>query len=173
MLRQNCPSQETLMGFLSMPAEMRRWERLKVRAHLVRCNPCQEKKARIQATFDSYFQPEPEVASSLLRVYSRLQRDETLILKGWKLNDFRSQRPSAVKVMARSWGFPAGIAVALGLSVVFFSPAFRQNVQEAPVEYASAGMPRMPIRVREKNSVKVRYVQPELLHSVEFETGSP
>ncbi len=161
------------MGFLSMPAEMGRWERLKVRTHLVRCLPCQEKKAHIKATFDSYFQPEPEVASSLLRVYSRLQRDETLILKGWKLNDFRSQRPSPARLFARSWGFPAGIAAALGLSVIAFSPAFQATQQEAPVEYASAAMPRLPIRVRDKHSVKVRYVQPELLHSVEFETGSP
>lgn len=128
----------------------------------------------MKATWDAYFQPEPEIASSLLRVYSRLQKDETLILKGWKLREFRSHRPSAARLFMRSWGFPTGIAVALGLFAVVFSPAFQSQQPQENDRLATLNteVPLSPIRVRDKNSVKVRYVQPQLLHSMEFETVS-
>jgi hypothetical protein len=121
--------------------------------------------------WNGYFQPEPEIASSLLKVYSRLQRDETLILKGWKLGDFRSPRPSFAKLFLLSWGFPTGIAVAAGFFAVVFSPAFRSSAEQTQVSLREAPVPLAPIRIRDRNSVKVHYVQPELLHSMEFETG--
>lgn len=170
---RNCPSNETLLESLSIPGEIGRFRLWKLKFHTLRCQPCQKNVARLRETWDAYFQPSPEVASSLLRVYSKLQRDETLILKGWKLDDFLSRRPSSTQLFLRAWGFPTGIAVALGLFAVFYSPFFRAS--EEAVEYAAAPQPQVPlspIRVRDRNSLKVHYVQPELLHSMEFETVS-
>ncbi len=173
MRRPSCPSAEALLETVSIPGEMSRWALLKTKTHLFRCVPCQEKLNHLRTTWNSFFQPEPEVASSLMRVYSRLQRDETLILKGWKLSDIRGARPSTARLFVRSWGFPTGIAVALGLSVVFFSPAFRPaEVTEDVAAVTSPNIPLSPIRTRDRNSVKVRYVRPQLLQSMEFETVS-
>lgn len=169
MLHKNCPKTERLLEMLSIPTEMGTLNRWKVKTHTLRCTDCQTKISSLQQTWNAYFQPEPEIATSLLRVYSRLQRDETLILKGWKLGEFRSQRISPVHAFLRSWGFPTGIAVALGVATVVFSPAF-QPVQETQVAVQAPIPPRSAIRVREGNAVRVRYAQPQLLHSVEFET---
>lgn len=172
MLLLNCPSTETLLETISIPDEMSRLTYLKVKWHCFRCQSCQNSLSKLRSTWDAYFQPEPEVASSLLRVYSRLQRDETLILKGWKLGDFRSVRPSSARLFMRAWGFPTGIAVALGFFAVIFSPAFRGSDPDANLVAVDTRLPLAPIRTRDKNSVKVRYVQPQLLHSMEFETVS-
>lgn len=171
MWQRNCPNPEVLLETISIPREMGRWNLLKVKLHASRCRPCQQGLARLKMTWNGYFQPEPEIASSLVKVYSRLQRDETLILKGWKLGDFRSLRPSIARLFLRSWGFPTGIAVALGFFAVVFSPAFRTSVEEPQLASVRESIPLSPIRVRDRNSVKVHYVQPELLHSMEFETG--
>ncbi len=173
MRRPSCPNSESLLELVSIPGEMSRWALLKTKAHLFRCVPCQGKLSHIRATWNSFIQPEPEVASSLMKVYARLQRDETLVLKGWKLGDIRGLRPSNARLFFRSWAFPTGIAMALGLSVVFFSPAFRPA--EPMEDLASVTSPNIPlsaIRTRDRNSVKVRYVRPQLLQSMEFETVS-
>ncbi len=172
MWLKNCPSSELLLETITIPNEMGRWDLLTIKAHVFRCKSCQKGVARLKMAWSGYFQPEPEIASSLLKVYARLQRDETLILKGWKLSDFRSQRPSIGRQFLQSWGFPTAIAVALGIFAVIFSPAFREVTQEeSQLAAVREGLPLSPIRVRDRNSVKVHYVQPELLHSMEFETG--
>ncbi|MBY0369800.1 hypothetical protein K2X33_03880 [bacterium] len=172
-MRRNCPKPESLLEVLSIPTEMGRLNRWKVQAHTLACKPCQQKMANLRQTWNSYFQPEPEIATSLLRVYSRLQQDETLVLKGWKLGEFRSPRISPARLFMRSWGFPTGIAVALGISAVIFSPAFQAQEESLLAEaQPTRTLPRAAVRVREGNAVRVQYAQPKLLHSVEFETVS-
>jgi hypothetical protein len=173
MWLRNCPSPELLLEVVSIPNEMSKWSLLNVRAHTLFCSQCEKTQAGLKATWEAYFQPQPEIASSLLKVYSRLQRDETLILKGWKLTDLRSQATSPVRLFFRSWGFPSGIAVALGLFSVFYSPDLPTSGDDSRVaQKQSQSVPLSAIRVRDRNSVKVHYVQPELLHSMEFETVS-
>jgi hypothetical protein len=168
----NCPSNERLLESISMPGEVGRFSLLRMKLHTLRCAPCQQSVTRLKDTWKAYFQPQPEVASSLLKVYSRLQRDETLVLKGWKLDSFLSQRPSPTRVFFRTWGFPAGIAVAAGLFAVIASPVFQGDDTSNLAAFSEPQIPLSPIRVRDHNSVKVHYVQPELLHSMEFETVS-
>jgi hypothetical protein len=169
----NCPSTDRLLESISIPGEMSRWTLLKMKWHTLHCAPCQKSVERLQNTWKAYFQPQPEVASSLLKVYSRLQRDETLILKGWKLDDFLSRRPSQTRLFFRAWGFPTGIAVAVCLFTVVLSPVFQAEPDASDLAaIKEPQVPLSPIRVRDRNSVKVHYVQPELLHSMEFETVS-
>ncbi len=172
MFQRSCPSTEQLLEGVSIPGELPFWSHLLLKAHVRFCEACERKQLSLKSTWESYFQPDPEVATSVLRVYSRLQKDETLILKGWKLGDFRSQKRNGnVHFFLRTWGFPTGIAAALGVSALFYSPAF-QGQDDRLVSRPSPSVPLSQVRVREKNSVKVHYVQPELIHSMEFETVS-
>ena len=59
----------------------------------------------IKTKWDAYFSPEPELTSSLIRVYSRLQNDETLILKGWKLSEQRPTKSLGHRLLAEGWLF--------------------------------------------------------------------
>jgi hypothetical protein len=159
---------------VSIPGELPFWSQFLLKTHVRFCASCERKQLSLKSTWESYFQPDPEVATSVLRVYSRLQKDETLILKGWKLGDFRSQKRSGnLHFFLRTWGFPTGIAAALGFFALFYSPAFQSEGDKTQLASRPAlSVPPSQVRVRDKNSVKVHYVQPELIHSMEFETVS-
>jgi hypothetical protein len=173
-----CPKQEALFEFISIPDELSRWERFRTQWHTRSCASCQEQMQAIRSTWESYFTPEPDVTSSMMRVYSRLQSDETLILKGWKLSEFR---PARAPLRARAnWAFRIGASFAAALLlVVFAAPQWRalHPVADAAAPVPVAANEHLPfaqIRVEDKdnNRVQVHYVQPELLQSVEFETTS-
>src|SRR5262249_30526052 len=130
------------------------------------------------ASFEAFFKPEVDVTSSLLRVYGRLQNDETLILRGWKLNEARPTRDAKYWLFQRGYLFRGGlafgaVALVLSLAVTRMNPA-----GDAPAETVAASKtheappPFAQIRIEDRNSVKVHYVQPELLQSTEFETTS-
>lgn len=181
-----CPNQESLFEYVSIPGEMRRMARFRIGLHTGRCAKCQQQMQKMKATWESYFTPEPDITDSLMRVYSRLQADETLILKGWKLNDFRAVRSITRTVResrVASWASTGALAVAAMLLIIFAGPQlFRAgSVPVAPVALppsavasTSSKLPFAQIRVEDKdnNRVQVHYVQPELLQSIEFETTS-
>lgn len=172
----SCPKTESLLEFVTIPSEMRRWDRITFQVHSLTCQSCQEKMSAIRNKWDSYFRPEPDVTASLIKVYSRLQKDETLILKGWKLDGVKPASPSLSTAMLRQgWVFRG--SVSLGLASLLLLLIFSQMKEEESVPYTAAvphaaNLPVAQFRVEDKNSIKVHYVQPELLHSMEFETTS-
>ena len=146
----------------------------RVKYHLRRCEPCQKVETKIRAQCESYFAPQPEITSSLLRVYSRLQKDETLILKGWKLDTGRPQRTTSQRLLAGGWLFRGGLAAA-SIVIVGVLTLNRGNADEDERIAARRMEPRVPmaqIRIEQPGRVKVHYVEPELLQTMEFETTS-
>jgi hypothetical protein len=170
----NCPKQEALLEFISVPGEMSLARRWLMKMHMVRCVECTDRMESLQTTWAAYFAPEPDITSSILRVYSSLQKDETLILKGWKLDGARPARGATYWLFQRGWLFRGGLSVgAFSLLAVALSPRFFPQRAEMQAERsAPRRAPFAQIRVEEKNAVKVRYVQPELLESMEFQTTS-
>jgi len=177
MLRRSCPKEERLLELASVAAEMRRTERLRLKWHLSGCADCRTQVDELRMAFESYLAPEPDIATSLLRVYGKLQADQTLLLKGWKLNETRQTTDWKSVLFNRGWLFRGGLAVA-GLAVawgVWFAPG-STNTAMAPLPQAppdSIGAPPWAqIRIEDRNSVRVHFVRPELVHSSEFETVS-
>lgn len=175
----SCPKQEGLFEYVTIPGEMSMIKRLSTRAHLAMCGTCKSQSVAIQAKWNGLFQPEPELTSSLIKVYSRLKNDETLILKGWKLNELPHRRTLRSRLFKEGWFFRG--AVSMSLASLVFAVVFMQvrakDAADAPGEaFAHAqsgrGVPWAQIRVEDKNRVQVRYVRPELLQSMEFETVS-
>jgi hypothetical protein len=167
-----CLKQDLLLEFASIPQEMSFLERTRVRTHTFSCAPCREKLASIQRNWESYLKPEPEITSSLLKVYSKLQNDETLILKGWKLGENTRRRDLNSSLLNGGWLFRGAVSLGLG-SVLLFVVISQINLNRAdrrPMVAANNPLPLAQIRVEEKNKVKVHYLEPELLQTIEFET---
>jgi len=180
MRLRSCPKIESLFELVSIPDEVNFFEKLRLKAHLLRCADCQRNATTLRTNWEYCFSPEPEITGSLMKVYARLQKDETLILKGWKLSPNRpTHRPSTL--LKEGWvvrgTFAAGIVAA-----IFFTPwskLVENKADKAPDlaihNHATSISPKPPFaqfRVEEKNSIRVHYVEPELLQSVEFETTS-
>lgn len=172
----NCPNAEDLLELVTIPNEISLVKRLSLKARVRFCASCREKVEKIENTWQGYFSPEPEITSSLLNVYSRLQKDETLILKGWKLEDARiaSRRTLSQKAFQGGWLFRGGVSLAAAGLVAFIGATSLQQeetLNEVNMS-ASAEVPRVQIRIRDKDRVKVHYIQPKLLQTIEFETAS-
>lgn len=167
-----CLSQDCLLEYVSIPQEVSAWKKLHVRLHTVKCDACQNKLSSIRKNWDSYFAPETDITSSLLKVYSRLQTDETLILKGWKLGEFQRRRDMNTALFKGGWLFRGAVSLGLaGLAVfVVLSQVSQNKTIEPRSTIASNQLPLAQIRVEEKNTVKVHYLEPELLQTIEFET---
>lgn len=169
-----CPKSEELLEFVSIYKELSVTSRLSTRAHILRCKKCSEKRAEIQTMWDSYLTPQPDITSSILSVYSRLQNDETLILKGWKLGESPKRRDSWAQTFVKEgWFFRS--AVSMGLAAVFAFVVATQLASQRTSEIVQPGQsanksPLAQIRVQEKNRVQVHYYEPELLQTIEFET---
>ncbi len=174
MQRPKCLKPETLLEFVSLPEEMGRLQVLKIRWHLRSCEPCQAVEAQVRTQCARYFHPEPEITSSLLRVYSRLQRDETLILKGWKLDEPRSVKTAQHALLREGWLFRGGLALAslIMVGVVAFSSTQNEEGEKVAVRRNENRPPLAQIRIEQPGRVKVHYVEPELLQTMEFETTS-
>lgn len=167
-----CPKQDALLEYFSIPDEISFIKKTCTRMHLASCSECQERSKKIQSIWKSYFKPEPEITSSLLSVYSRLQRDETLILKGWKLGETKRPRPLSGFLFNEGWLFRGavsfGLFALLGFVVV---SQMRGGSSYAPQPIvAQAKAPLAQIRVEDKNTLKVHYLEPQLLQTIEFET---
>jgi hypothetical protein len=168
MLRPKCPTQEKLLEFHTIPQEINFFESGRIKYHLLSCECCTEKLRTLKAHWQQYFAPEPDVTSSLMRVYSRLQKDETLILKGWKLNETRSRKNLKGILFSGGWLFRG--AVSLALAAVVISVVITQQNNSKEANTSSSTQPFAQIRMENKNGVKVHYLQPELLQTIEFET---
>ncbi|NBX77015.1 MAG: hypothetical protein EBQ92_10710 [Proteobacteria bacterium] len=164
----NCPKPEEFLQLVSVPEELSLISRFFLRTHLGICSSCRTSLEATQVAWTNFLKPEPEITSSLLKVYSRLQNDETLILKGWKLGSQRRQRELRSLLFNEGWLFRGGVFLGLGIlvGVVAFS-----TLGQKPLEKGNFPLgPLAQIRQQEKNKVKVHYLQPELLHTIEFET---
>ncbi len=170
----SCPKNEALLEMVSIPRELSVARRLRNKIHLSTCGKCREQTQILERKWEAFFSPEPEVTSSLLRVYSRLQKDETLILKGWKLNKSQPRRNNPMVWLAQGWLFRGGVVAALlGVITLVLWGRYGNlaNLDRGKeLNNASAAIPFAQIRMEDKNRIKVHYIQPELLQSIEFET---
>ena len=169
----SCPNSETLFEYVSIPEEMGKLNRATLRLHAFSCKCCAGKIKSLEQKWAMTFSPEPDISSSLMNVFARLQNDETLILKGWKLSDARKRAASQPRPsLSSSWAV-RGTMVA-GFAAVFGVIAWSQLSLEKSTNFidAASTLPYARIRTEDNNHIKVQYVQPELLHSVEFETNS-
>ena len=170
---RQCLNQEEVLALVSIPDELSLFKKASSRTHLWTCKKCRESVAQMKNTWASYFKPEPDITSSLLKVYSRLKTDETLILKGWKLGEIRPPRTWNTILLREAWLFRGAVSLGLGsiLGIVLYT---QFTDDERPRRMAQAEQaPLAEIRLQDKNSVKVHYLQPELLQTVEFETTRP
>jgi hypothetical protein len=164
----SCPKPEEFLELVSVPEELSWGSRFSLRTHLGICAHCRSSFETTQIAWKSFLKPEPEITSSLLKVYSRLQNDETLILKGWKLGNQRRKKELKGFLFNEGWLFRGGVFLGLGIivGIVTFS-----TLSQKPLEKENLYLgPLAQIRQQEKNKVKVHYLQPELLHTIEFET---
>jgi hypothetical protein len=164
----SCPKPEEFLGLVSVPEELSLVSRYSLRTHLRICSHCRTSFEATQTAWKSFLKPEPEITSSILKVYSRLQNDETLILKGWKLGNQRRKKELKGLLFNEGWLFRGAVFLGLGIlvGIVTFS-----TLSQKPLEKESLQLgPFAQIRQQEKNKVKVHYLQPELLHTIEFET---
>jgi hypothetical protein len=172
----SCPNTESLFEAISIPDEMSRVKRAAVHLHTLRCAACRERVSSLRAQWDAYFKPEPDITSSLMKVYSSLQNDETLILKGWKLSPARAERRTGISRAQKGWLFGGGFSLALAaiFVVIGVTGVKLGHPDAAPVSpwTQAAKAPLAQIRFEDENRVKVQYVQPELLQSIEFETSA-
>ncbi len=168
----NCPKTEGLLEFVSIPKEISLTRRLKHKLHLSTCQNCRERSQILEKKWSAFFTPEPEVTSSLLRVYSSLQKDETLILKGWKLSKSQPRKSFSPLVwLAEGWLFRGGVVAALvGVFSLVLWGRYSGMDRGKELSNAAATIPFAQIRMEDKNRIKVHYIQPELLQSIEFET---
>ena len=168
MLRPKCPGQEKLLEFFTIPQEINLVKRGLLNYHLIKCESCAKKLQTLKQNWNQYFSPEPDVTSSLMRVYSRLQKDETLILKGWKLSETRQAKNLTGILFNGGWLFRGAVSIALAAVVI--SVVMTQQNENKEINNISQTPPLAQIRLENKNGVKVHYLQPELLQSIEFET---
>ncbi|MCB0418283.1 MAG: hypothetical protein KDD39_11575 [Bdellovibrionales bacterium] len=168
-----CPKEEWLLQYVSIRKDVPVVRRLRIAAHLRSCKHCATKRTLIGEKLEAYFSP-PDITSSLLRVYSRLQQDETLILKGWKLGEIAPSQRKQRSMLANGWAFRGAVVAGLGALAVIFVMADRQGLQESQAQRLaqedSRNVPFAQIRFEDKNRVQVHYIKPELVRSVEFET---
>lgn len=164
----SCPKPEDFLELVSVPDELSLGAKYALKAHLGFCSQCKSSFEATQLAWKTFLKPEPEITSSLLKVYSRLQTDETLILKGWKLSNQRRKKELKGILFNEGWLFRGGVFLGLGILVGIL--AF-STLNQKTLEKGSHLMgPLAQIRQQEKNKVKVHYLQPELLHTIEFET---
>lgn len=169
MLRK-CPNPEQILEMVTIPAELPRLTLWRSKAHVWKCDDCRARVDQIRETWSGYFQPQPEITSSLLKVYSRLQNDETLILKGWKLGESRV-RPNLFQFLLKDgWLFRGAVSLGMGAvaGVVFYSQL--TGGSKEVTKLASVSAPLAQIRLQNKNTLQVHYLRPELVQSIEFET---
>lgn len=169
----SCPKSDDLFEYVSIPEEMGRARRMGMKIHAMSCDSCDSKISGLRQKWEQTFAPKVDVCSSLMNVYSRLQNDETLILKGWKIGGEarpRARATTSVPLLS-SWAFrgTAAAAFATIFGIVIWSQLGADRT-ERNFSDASATLPYARFRTEDPNRVKVQYVQPELLHSVEFET---
>lgn len=168
----HCPKEEKLLQWLSIRQDLSLSSRVGTRVHLRTCRTCREKAAGIKSRLELAFSPQPDIASSLIRVYQRLQQDETLILKGWKIGELSAHPRRSRNWLASGWLFRGAVAMGLGSIAVIFVMADRGAIGGSPTQVARnrSEIPFAQIRFEDKNRVQVHYIKPELVQSVEFET---
>lgn len=165
-----CPEQDLLLEYHSIRQEIPLFKRTCLHVHLTSCAPCRQRVERIESMWKAYFKPEPDITSSLLSVYSKLQTDETLILKGWKLGEAKRKKNWGGVLFQEGWLFRG--AISFGVFALLGLAVFSQLTTETPVQplVAQSKAPLAQIRVEDKNTLKVHYLEPQLLQTIEFET---
>lgn len=170
MPNQNCLKSDQLLQYFTIQSELGFVTKFKTKWHLKKCQGCAERFNKVQSTWNQYFNPEPEIAPSLIRVYAKLQRDETLILKGWKLENFKSTRSLSQKLFRQGWVYYGAVTSSL-LGVMGFFMYNQMTVNRALTLSEKKSSPVAQIEFNQKDKVNVYYVKPELLHHVQFQTN--
>jgi hypothetical protein len=176
----NCPKPEKLLELFTIPGEISLRQRAVTKTHAFFCADCQQKLTHLKKSWEHYFKPEPDITSSLLKVYSRLQKDETLILKGWKFGEAPRKRGVGHFLFKEGWFFRGAVGLSMASLIAFVTVGpvgnrAQHHDEDGLVErYRSAqtDLPVVQIRQEDKDRVKVHYLQPELLQTIEFETTS-
>ncbi len=174
----NCPKPEKLLELFTIPAEISFRQRTLTKTHAFFCADCQQRLSHMKKNWGQFFKPEPDITPSLMNVYSRLQKDETLILKGWKFGEAPRKRGAAHFLFKEGWLFRGSVGLGMAAVVGFLAigPGMRKPMEEDGLveryKSAKADVPLFQIREENKDRVKVRYLQPELLQTIEFETTS-
>jgi len=163
-----CPSKDAWLEWVSTPQSISLLKKFYFRTKLTICSHCQETEASVKKLWMQFSEPEPDLTDSLIRVFHKLQKDETLVLKGWKLNEppLKKRAP----VIPLRW-----VGVATAATMLFVSAWWLQSQQPVHKPIASRAFttfPKAQIRRQENNTVKVHYIQPELVETLEFETDS-
>jgi hypothetical protein len=176
----NCPKPEKLLELFTIPTEISFRQKAFTRSHAFFCADCQAKLEHLQKSWQTYFKPEPDITPSILRVYSRLQNDETLMLKGWKLSETPRKRGASHWLFKEGWLFRGGVGLGMAALVAVLTTGPLTTTRRAQEEdtgglverykAAKIDVPQVQIRIENKDRVKVHYLQPELLQTIEFET---
>lgn len=176
------PDSEELFEFVSIPQEIPFFKRMKLALFIRFDGETRKQVEKLQATWASYFKPEPDVMDSVMRVYSKLRSDETVILKGFKLCDARPVVRQKREVSVFQILGATSVAASVGALVLWtgqtssptmqLAEAGMSNVQfmSAPIQLKKQDSPMARIRFQDRNTISVHYMQPELLQSIEFET---
>ncbi len=175
MPRLKCYKPESLLEYISLPEQVGFWQTFQIKRHLKGCADCRKIETRVRSECAAYFAPEPEITTSLLRVYSKLQKDETLILKGWKLDTGKRTPTARQRLVNGGWAFRGGLALAslVMVGLVVSNSGLNNNDDSERLARRSEPKPPMAqIRIEQPGRVKVHYVEPELLQTMEFETTS-
>lgn len=172
-LKAGCYKAESLLEYISLPEQVGMFQTFQIRRHLKGCADCRKIEVRVRSECAAYFAPEPEITTSLLRVYSKLQKDETLILKGWKL-DTRQAPTTRQTLVNGGWLFRGGLALAslVVVGLVVFNSGNNEDSDRLARRQQEPKPPMAQIRIEQPGRVKVHYVEPELLQTMEFETTS-
>lgn len=166
----NCPNSDDFLELVSVPEELPLLQKRAMKSHLFFCSSCKEKFQSVQVAWQQFLKPNPEITSSLLKVYSRLQSDETLILKGWKLGSVKQKKSLTGYLLNEGWLFRGGLVASLFIvaGILAFSSLMKNS---KPTALPTPLTPMAQIRFQDKNKVQIHFLQPELLHTIEFETN--
>lgn len=170
MLLRNCPEKTRWLEYISIPHEMSFFQRSAMRLHGSKCEPCLTTIAALQKEWNSLFSGDGDLTPSLMRVLSKLKNDETLILKGWKLGNVKP-RVSTRQMVRSGWVFRGAISIAL-VAVVSLVMLRQRDTAESSAQTGQSLLrkPLAQFRFENQNGIKVHYVQPELVESIEFRT---
>lgn len=169
---KNCPSKEKILEFSCFSGALSFFEKLSIKMHLFHCQKCKEKNAEAFSHWQNVFHLKNDFQTeSLLNVYSRLQKDETLILKGWKLENptFRgSERFALSKTL--NVGLAVITLVVISTFTFLGTNIFRTPNQVYSLKEAPRNTLQAKVKIKDRNRVQTHYLEPQLIRMVEFET---
>ncbi len=162
----NCPKNEKILEFITIKESIPIFKKIAMCIHLMFCKVCSEKKKVFTKEWENLTEPSYDITKSLLRIFSRLQNDETLILQGWKLGKIPRKRWVPFLIS------PRFVLVATFLLAIAIFVIFKNGTGKVYTLKSEDHLPYIKYRFQDKNKVTVHYIEPELIQTVEFETSS-